>query len=107
MDRYPMNPDCAYCGEPIRHHQRAAHVTCSAAVPNETQRKLDRLTEKQRAIVTMIAKGYTSREIAQIVQRSPKTIECRRFEIQKILDIHNIADLTRFAIRAGLVSAED
>jgi DNA-binding CsgD family transcriptional regulator len=51
----------------------------------------------------LIAEGKTTKEIAQILQISVKTVEMHRTQLMDRLDIHEIAGLVRYAIRAGLV----
>ncbi len=55
----------------------------------------------------MIAEGHTSRQIAQLLDISLKTVESHRQAIMERLDIHDIASLVRYAIRIGLVSLEE
>lgn len=65
-----------------------------------------RLTERQREIVRLIAEGMRTCEIAERLGLSPKTIESHRVRIMQRLHIYDVAGLTRFAIRAGLVSLD-
>jgi DNA-binding NarL/FixJ family response regulator len=67
---------------------------------------LDRLTPRQREVLQLVAEGQSTKEIARRLGISPKTVETYRSQIMEALDIHDIAGLTRFAIRAGLVSSE-
>jgi DNA-binding NarL/FixJ family response regulator len=54
----------------------------------------------------MIAEGHSTKGIAAQLGISVKTAEAYRGELMKTLDIHDIASLTRYAIRAGLVSPD-
>lgn len=65
---------------------------------------LDVLTPRQRQILQMIAEGRGTREIADLLHVSVKTVETHRAQIMDRLGIHDVAGLVRFAIRAGLVS---
>lgn len=67
---------------------------------------LDDLTRRQREVLQLIAKGYTSKEMAQMLGLSPKTVETHRTQLMKQLDIHDVAGLVRYAIRAGLVTLD-
>ena len=60
------------------------------------------LTAKEREVLQLIAEGFTSKEISSHLHRSIKTIETHRINISNKLDLHNIADLTRFAILHGI-----
>jgi DNA-binding NarL/FixJ family response regulator len=64
---------------------------------------LDRLTLRQREVLQLIAKGYTTKEIAQTLNISVKTVETHRAQLMKELDIHDVAGLVRYSIRVGLV----
>jgi DNA-binding NarL/FixJ family response regulator len=67
---------------------------------------LERLPTRQREVLQLIAEGHTTKEIAVKLDISPKTAEAYRAELMKALDIHDIASLTRYAIRSGLVSSD-
>lgn len=61
------------------------------------------LTSRQREILQLIAEGYTAKEIAKKLNISVNTVDAHRTQIMEILDIHNIAGLVRYAIKAKLV----
>ena len=63
----------------------------------------DRLTPRQREVLQLIAKGHSTKEIAQMLNISVKTAETHRAQLMQQLDIHDIAGLVRYAIRVGLV----
>lgn len=67
---------------------------------------LEQLTPRQREVLQLIAEGHTSREIAQVLDISLKTVETHRAALMDRLDIHDVAGLVRFAIRVKLVSPE-
>lgn len=67
---------------------------------------LDVLTPRQRQILQMIAEGHSTRETAERLHVSVKTVETHRAQIMERLGIYDLAGLVRFAIRAGLVSPE-
>ncbi len=60
------------------------------------------LTPREREVLQFIAEGRSTKEIAGKLQVSVKTIETHRLQIMGKLDMHNIADLTKYAIREGL-----
>jgi DNA-binding NarL/FixJ family response regulator len=66
----------------------------------------DRLTEREREILKLIADGHTSREIAGMLFISLKTVQGHRTKIMDKLDIHNRTELVKYAMRKGLVSME-
>ena len=65
---------------------------------------LERLTPRQREVLQLVAEGLTTKEIAQRLHISVKTAETHRVDLMRTLDIHDVASLTRYAIRSGLVS---
>lgn len=69
-----------------------------------TSDTLDVLTPRQRQILQMVAEGSSTRDIADRLYVSVKTVETHRAQIMDRLGIHDVAGLVRFAIRAGLVT---
>jgi len=64
------------------------------------------LTVRQREVMQLIAEGHTTKEIAQRLQVSVKTVETHRTQLMQRLDIHDVAGLVRYAMRLGLLSLE-
>lgn len=62
------------------------------------------LTPRQREVLQRIAEGQSTRDMADALHLSVKTVETHRAELMRRLDIHDVAGLTRFAIKHGLVS---
>ena len=71
------------------------------------EQPIDALTPRQREVLQLIAEGQSTKEIARRLDLSIKTVETHRTQLMKQLDIHEIAGLVRYALRAGLVSAQD
>lgn len=71
-----------------------------------TAASLEPLTPRQREILQLIAEGRTSKEIAQEMGLSVKTVETHRANLMQRLDIHDVAGLVRYAIRMGLVTPD-
>jgi DNA-binding NarL/FixJ family response regulator len=65
--------------------------------------KLDTLTSREQEVLRLIGKGLSRAEIAKALCRSPKTVDGHREAIMEKLNIHDRADLVRYAIREGLV----
>jgi DNA-binding NarL/FixJ family response regulator len=66
----------------------------------------DGLTPRQREILQLVAEGKSTKEVAQFLNLSVKTVEAHRGQIMERLEIHDLAGLVRYAIRTGLVSPE-
>jgi DNA-binding CsgD family transcriptional regulator len=71
-----------------------------------TSPKLEQLTFRQREILQLVAKGQNTKQIADLLRISVKTVEAHRLQLMRRLKIDNIPGLVRFAIRTGLVSSE-
>lgn len=67
---------------------------------------LEKLTSRQREVLQLVAEGHTTKQIARRLSVSVKTVETYRSQLMDGLDIHDIAGLTRYAIRKGLVSSD-
>lgn len=63
------------------------------------------LTEREREIVSLVAGGLTSREIAQRLGLSIRTVETHRANVMRKLELHTTAELALYAARAGMVPA--
>lgn len=68
---------------------------------------LDTLTPRQREVLRLIAKGHTTKKIAQILNIAVKTVETHRAQLMEKLDIHDVAGLVRFAIMVGLIDVDE
>jgi DNA-binding NarL/FixJ family response regulator len=67
---------------------------------------LDALTPRQREILQLAAEGHSSKEIAQRLELSHRTVEAHRAQLMERLGVHDLAGLVRFAVRVGLISPE-
>jgi DNA-binding NarL/FixJ family response regulator len=64
---------------------------------------LAKLSVRQREILQLVAEGQTTKEIAQRLNVSVKTVETHRSQLMERLDIHDVPGLVRFAMTVGLV----
>lgn len=63
----------------------------------------DPLSEREQDVVKLIAEGHTNEEIAEILMIARKTVDRHRSNVLEKLGLRNRVDLTRYAIRRGLV----
>lgn len=63
----------------------------------------DNLTKRELEILQLIAEGYSSREIGDLVNTSKRTIDTHRNNIMKKLNIHRKTDLVKYAIKQGII----
>ena len=64
------------------------------------------LTEREREILQLVAEGLTNQAIASQLHISAKTVGVHRLNLMQKLDLHNLADLTKYAIRMGIISVD-
>jgi len=64
----------------------------------------DRLTDREREVLQLIAEGHSNREIAGLLHVSVKTVENHKASLMDKLHIYGTAELTRYAIRKGVIS---
>jgi len=64
------------------------------------------LSPRQREVLRLIAEGKTTKQIAQILEISGKTVETHRAQLMERLGIHDVAGLVRYAIIVGLIDVE-
>ena len=76
---------------PLSHHHEAA----------------PELTSRQREVLSLIAQGLTTQEIARRLYVSAKTVEAHRAQLMQRLKIRDIPGLVRYAIRQGLITSDD
>ena len=61
------------------------------------------LTERQRAVVQLVAEGYSTKQVARLLNLSAKTVNTHRRDIRDKLNLSKITELVRYAIRNKLV----
>jgi two-component system NarL family response regulator len=79
----------------------------TGALINNPDEKPDsvRLGSRERQVLQLVAEGMTSVQIAASLHVSPSTVEVHRRNIMRKLDLHNVAELTKYAIRNGLTTS--
>ena len=92
-----------YKGESFLYPSAAAALIEKCREQTETE-PYDQLTSREREVLTLIAEGHTSRQIAEKLFISVKTVQGHRAKIVEKLGIHNRAELIKYALRKGLVS---
>jgi DNA-binding NarL/FixJ family response regulator len=66
----------------------------------------DGLTDREQQILQLISQGHTAKEIGKLLFISANTVERHRQNLMKKLNLHNRADLVKYAIRKGLLDAD-
>jgi len=67
---------------------------------------LNQLTSRQREILQLVAEGCSTREIAERLSLSIKTVETHRTHLMERLEITDVPGLVRFALKAGLIQSD-
>jgi len=88
----------AVAGEVVDAHVRGGDDAAS--------QPLGDLTSRQLEILQLVAEGRATKQIAARLHVSTKTVDTHRHEIMTKLDLHSIAELTKFAVREGLTNLE-
>ena len=72
-----------------------------------TTREEAELSQREKEILQLIAEGRSSKEIAEILFLSSKTVDSHRKNIMDKLELFTIPELTKYAIKTGLTSLDD
>ena len=73
---------------------------------SQAQSRYDRLTLREKEVLRLTAEGKSTREIADMLHLSVKTIEKHRVSMMRKLELSNLSDLIRYAIRKGLIEID-
>lgn len=64
------------------------------------------LTDREREVLQLLAEGFSVKAIAQELDITVKTVRNHRINLMEKLDIHTVSDLTKYAIRKGIINLE-
>ena len=87
-------------------HPSAARVLMDAYLRCECAQRLDsyeRLTDREREILILVAEGYTNQQIANMLHVSPKTVDGHRGNLMSKLDLHDRTEVVKYALRKRLI----
>ena len=83
-----------------------AHPGTEEAGAADRRGVFDTLTPREREVLQLMAEGFATKEVAHRLHVSVKTVETHRRQIMDKLDMHSVAELTKYAIREGLTTLE-
>ena len=63
--------------------------------------RFEQLTQREREVIRMVARGYANKEVASEFKISEKTVQVHRGSAYRKLDLHNAAEIARLLIKAG------
>ena len=81
-----------------------ARLPSAVSTAIERRQPLSKLTSRQVEVLRLVAEGHRTREIADKLSLSIKTVESHRGELMKRLGMHDVVSLVRYALRSGLVA---
>lgn len=88
-----------YLSEPVRQLVVQEYV---AGLQREDRSAFSLLSAREREVLQLVAEGASTKEIGDRLSVSVKTVETHRRQIMEKLDLHSVAELTKYAIREGL-----
>ena len=77
-----------------------------ADVSQDQTKLLEQLTGRQREVLELVAIGRNTKEVGSLLKISAKTVEYHRMKLMKVLNLHDIPSLVRFALRVRLIPPE-
>lgn len=84
-----------YCGQGVKPPKRDS---------TDLDDPMERLTQRERQVLQLIAQAHSSKEIANILNLSVNTVNVHRTNLMATLNLHSTAELVLFAVRKGLIS---
>jgi DNA-binding NarL/FixJ family response regulator len=82
-----------------------AELVLDPSAYKSSAKRVNQLTDRERQVVTLIAQGSSTKEVAAQLGISVKTADCHRTRIMDKLNLHQTAYLVRYAIRQGYIEA--
>jgi DNA-binding NarL/FixJ family response regulator len=70
---------------------------------SDAEHSAELLTSREREVIQLLAEGRSTKEVAVTLNLSVKTAETHRTNLMRKLGLHSVADLTRYAVRNGIV----
>jgi DNA-binding NarL/FixJ family response regulator len=93
-------------GEMYLSPELAASHAAAPPLSHQAAKPAPRLTERERQVLTLVARGRSNREIATMLGLSANTIAVHRANLMKTLAVRKTAALVLYAVRHGLVTAD-
>ena len=66
----------------------------------------DSLSEREQRVFILMVEGKSTKEMAEILCLSPKTVEKHRSSVMKKLGLHSLVEMTKYAVRIGIIDTE-
>jgi len=98
----PFTPEDLILAIEGRLRRLALGAETTREAPTLARELKDRLTERELEVLVQIGRGLVTKDIAERLALSPRTVSVHRANIMRKLDLHNAAALAALAIRAGI-----
>jgi DNA-binding NarL/FixJ family response regulator len=85
---------------------RVAEIVAEGLSGRSGESPVESLSKREREIVKLVADGYSSARIGEMLHISPKTVDTYRSRLMQKLNVSDLAGLIKFAIQNGLTSLE-
>ncbi|HVB23783.1 MAG TPA: response regulator transcription factor [Ktedonobacteraceae bacterium] len=92
-----------YSTAPATHNDEQSRQTGQEEQSPTIAQELQRLTPREMEVLKLVAEGHTNQEIADLLVLSIKTVQAHRANVMEKLELHDITQLVRFAIRHRLI----
>jgi DNA-binding NarL/FixJ family response regulator len=76
----------------------------SVAITEANNDPYEQLTDREREMLKLVVEGYKTRQIAELLNITPKTVEGHKTSLMKKLGVHSNLDLVKYALRRGIIS---
>ena len=77
-----------------------AYLQCECTSRSDS---LERLTDREREVMILVAEGHTNQQIAEMLHVSPKTVDGHRTSLMSKLELHSRTEVVKFALRRQLI----
>jgi two-component system NarL family response regulator len=81
-----------------------AEAVTGSMTPPPNSTSPSQLGNRERQVLQLVAEGHTSATIAERLMIAPSTVEVHRRNLMRKLNLHKVADLTRYAISNGIIT---
>lgn len=98
--------DAVRAGQRFLGHD-VAELAVQGLTMAEGSSALETLSARERQIVTLVVRGHSSADIGTMLHLSPKTVDSYRSRLMAKIGVSDVTALVRFAIRVGLIDAEE
>jgi DNA-binding NarL/FixJ family response regulator len=71
---------------------------------HQSRKSVMSLTPRQREVLQLVAEGHTMKEVARLLNVSPRTVEFHKYKMMQELGLHSTAELTQYALKHRIVS---